>query len=290
MSAVIRNYEKEFATDVMENHHVFYDLYIKSDDPQALRNQIAEELTDLDFKILLNELTKFEDEELDEVFRGGNAKPLRAVIKAAKDNKKGSKYPLLWKFFLILGIALLFVFLAYSRSAIYSSIYGTVTKFSEQPSSLLFYSFVVSILLSFIFWAIKYVVPIYAWVKIIGIYDPTESTANVRIVLAGDCQFKDKDSYGKLENDMSELYSALSRRYANKLDKRTLSNNVASDLSLTGQTQSIMNKLRATEDELSQLERNFAAGKISESSYNDLKNKLEMKKTQIETLFDLLSP
>lgn len=286
MGLVVRNYEKEFDTKVMENHHVFYDLYIKSDDPQALRNEIAEELNDLDFKILLNELTKFEDENLDEVFRGGNAKPLRALIKAAKDNKKGSKHPILWKFFLVLGIVLLFVFLAYSRNNIYSNI----TTFGTQPTSLLLYSWIASFFLAFLFWAIKYIVPIFAWVKIIGIYDPTESSANVRIVLAGDCQFKDKDSYGKLESDMSELYSFLSRKYSNKLNKRTLSDNVAEDLSLKGKTESIMNKLRDTENELSQLERNFASGKISESSYKDLRDKLEAKKTQLETLFDLLAP
>ncbi len=286
MGVIVKNYEKEFDTKVMENHHVFYDLYIKSDDPQALRNGIAEELTDLDFKILLNELTKFEDEDLDEVFRGGNAKPLRAIIKAAKDNKKGSKYPILWKFFLVIGIVLLFVFLMYSRN----NIYGVITSLSMQPTSILMYALIGSFLLSFIFWAIKYTVPIFAWVKIIGIYDPTENMANVRIVLAGDCQFKDKESYGKLESDMSELYSILSRKYANKLNKRTLSDNVAQDLSINGKTSSIMNKLRDTENELAQLEKNFASGKISESSYKELRDKLEARKTQLETLFDLLSP
>ena len=37
----IKNYEKEFVTDKMESNHVFYDLYIKSDDPQKLRNDIS---------------------------------------------------------------------------------------------------------------------------------------------------------------------------------------------------------------------------------------------------------
>ncbi|MCW1301657.1 MAG: hypothetical protein OH316_00780, partial [Candidatus Parvarchaeota archaeon] len=125
----------------------------------------------------------------------------------------------------------------------------------------------------------------------VGIYDPTDSSANVRIVLAGECQFKDKDSYARLESDMNELYSELSRKFANKLDKNQLSSNVETGLAIgRGQNQRLTNELRDVENQLSDLERNFAAGKVSESSYKDLKAKLEMKRTQLETLFDLLLP
>ncbi|MBE5729650.1 hypothetical protein IG206_02520 [Candidatus Parvarchaeota archaeon] len=285
--SVVKNYENEFDTKVMENRHVFYDLYVKSNDPQALRNEIAESLGDMDYKLLLNEMTKFDDENLEEVFRGGNAKPIRVAMKAAKDNKKGSKYPILWKAFLILGVILLAVLLVYARGEIYNNI----STFSTTPSALLLYGTIASFVLFVLFLEIKYIVPIFLWSKIVGIYDPTSSSANVRIVLAGECQFKDKDSYARLESDMNEIYSELSRKFANKLDKTQLSSNVETGLSIgRGQNQKLTNELRDIENQLSDLERNFAAGKVSESSYKDLKAKLEMKRTQLETLFDLLLP
>jgi hypothetical protein len=218
----IKNYEKEFDTQELEKKHVFYDLYIKSDDPQILRSQVSEYMTDMDYKILLNELAKFEDNELEETFRGGNVKPIRALIKSAKDNKKGSKYPIAWKTCLILGIVLLAFLLVSYRANIYTNI----THFSYSASALILYGTIAFFVLSLIFFEIKKIVPIFLWAKIIGVYDPTEESANVRVVLAGDCKFKDKESYSKLEGDMTEMYSELSRKYGNKLDKRQLANSV----------------------------------------------------------------
>lgn len=282
----IRNYEKEFVTDTLEAHHVFYDLYIKSDDPQELRNEVSESMTDLDYKILLNEMSKFEDQELEETFRGGNAKPMRVLMKSAKDNLKGSKYPILWKSCLVLGIVLLVVLLvSYS-----SSLQSNLVSFSTQPSALLEYATVALFVLAVVFLIIREIVPIFLWAKIIGIYDPTEESANVRIVLAGDCQFKDKDSYAKLESDMTELYSELSRKYANKLNKRQVASSVNDAFSLGARgSQNLSNKMRDIEKESADLERNFVAGKISEDQYKDLKAKLEAQKTQLETVFDLVN-
>lgn len=280
----IKNYEKEFETDVLEKRHVFYDIYIKSNDPQELRNQMSESLSDFDYKILLNEMSKFEDNELEETFRGGNAKPIRVLIKSAKDNKKGSRYPLLWKTCLILGIIALFILLAYYRSYIY----GSFTAIAYQPSNFLTYSTVGLFVLALIFFMIKKVVPMYVWAKIIGVYDPTEESANVRIVIAGDCKFKDKDSYAKLESDMTELYSEISRRYSNKLDKRQMSASVSGFIG-SGGVNGLTSKLKSIEKESADLERNFVAGKISEEQYKTLKASIEMKKAQLETLFDLVN-
>lgn len=282
----IKNYEREFVTDTLEGHHVFYDLYIKSDDPQELRNEISESMSDLDYKILLNEMSKFEDDELEETFRGGNAKPMRVLIKAAKDKVKGSKYPIAWKACLILGL----IFLAVLLVNYGNSISGNLMSFSTQPSAFFLYSTIGLFVLALIFLMLKEVVPIFLWSKIIGIYDPTEESANVRVVLAGDCQFKDKDSYANLENDMTELYSELSRRYANKLNKRQVATSVNSAFSLGSRgSQNLSNKLRDAEKESADLERSFVAGKISEDQYKDLKAKIEARKAQLETVFDLIN-
>ena len=282
----IKNYEKEFDTPELEKKHVFYDLYIKSDDPQILRNQVSEYMTDMDYKILLNELAKFEDNELEETFRGGNVKPIRALIKSAKDNKKGSKYPVAWKTCLILGIVLLALLLVSYRANIYTNI----THFSYSASALVLYGTVAFFALSLIFFEIKKIVPIFLWAKIIGVYDPTEESANVRVVLAGDCKFKDKDSYSKLEGDMTEMYSELSRKYGNKLDKRQLANSVSSSLSMGPQgSMKLNNKLRDIEKESADLERNFVSGKISQEEYNKMKAQIEAKRAQLDTLFDLIN-
>ncbi|MCL5009426.1 MAG: hypothetical protein M1433_00360 [Candidatus Parvarchaeota archaeon] len=280
----IKNYEKEFDTDKLESHHVFYDLYIKSNDPQELRNGVSESMTDMDYKILLNEMSKFDDSELEETFRGGNSKPIRVVIKSLKDNVKGSRFPILWKVCAVLAVLLLV-----ASFALYSNqIYTNLTSFKDQTSAYILYGMIVFFVFTIIFLAIKKVVPIFLWAKIIGIYDPTEQSANVRVVLSGDCEVKDKDSYSKLENDMSELYSELSRKYANKLDKRQMSSTVASATGNQG-SQRINDKLREIENKSGQLERDFTTGKISKSEYESTKASLESKKTQLEALFDLLN-
>jgi hypothetical protein len=282
----IKNYEKEFETPELEKKHVFYDLYIKSDDPQALRNQVSEYMTEMNYKILLNELTKFEDNELEETFRGGNVKPIRAVIKSAKDNKKGSKYPIEWKTCLIVGVILAVVLMVSYRSDIYTNI----THFNYVPSALALYGTVLAFVLAFVFFEIKKIVPIFLWAKIVGVYDPTEQSANVRMVIAGDCKFKDKDSYSKLEGDMTEMYSEISRKYGNKLDKRQLANSVSSSLSMGPQGSiKLNNKIRDVEKESSDLERNFVAGKISEDEYKRMKSQIEIKRQQLATLFDVIN-
>lgn len=280
----IKNYEKEFATDKLEGHHVFYDLYIKSNDPQELRNEVSETMTDMGYKILMNEMSKFEDSELEETFRGGNAKPMRVFMKSIKDNVKGSRFPVLWKACAIIAVILLIATVVLYRP----QIYGDLTTLSYQPSAFMVYSMIALFALAVIFWAVKKVVPIYLWAKILGIYDPTEQSANVRIVLSGDCEVKDKDSYSKLESDMSEMYSVLSRKYSNKLDKRQMSSTVASATGNTG-VQKLNDKLRAIEQQSADLERNFTAGKIGKNEYNETKSRLESQKAQLETLFDLIN-
>lgn len=243
-------------------------------------------MTEMNYKILLNELTKFEDNELEETFRGGNVKPIRAVIKSAKDNKKGSKYPIEWKTCLIVGVILAVVLMVSYRSDIYTNI----THFNYVPSALALYGTVLAFVLAFVFFEIKKIVPIFLWAKIVGVYDPTEQSANVRMVIAGDCKFKDKDSYSKLEGDMTEMYSEISRKYGNKLDKRQLANSVSSSLSMGPQGSiKLNNKIRDVEKESSDLERNFVAGKISEDEYKRMKSQIEIKRQQLATLFDVIN-
>jgi hypothetical protein len=282
---VIQEYEQEFSVKQLENRHVFYDIYLKVDDVQELRGRVAEELTDKDYKILLNETTKFEENsELEEVFRGGNTKPVRIVIKAAKDRNAGPVYPKAWKAFLILSIILFAITLAYSRSAFYQAFNSTYTT---HPSSFLVYATLGSFILFLVFLLFRYVVPMYVWVKIIGILEPN-ANANVRVVLAGECQFKDKESYAELEEDLSEVYYDLTRHYVRaKISKDAMLQSIPFR---SENSRRLMDRLRDIEKQLSDLERNFAAGKISEDSYKQLRSELEQKKAQVEALLDVVMP
>lgn len=278
---VVKQYEKEFETKTLENKHVFYDLYIKSEDPQELRARIAQELTDKDYKILLNEMTKFdENSELEEAFRGGNIKPIRILIKAAKDRRAGAAYPTLWKAFLGITIILLILTILNSRGLFYGNS-------GNYPSPYLIYGTLASFILFLVFLLFRYVVPIFVWSKIIGIYQAGESTAEVRIVLAGDCQFADKRSYELLEADLSEIYTDISRKYQRKASKEEYIENIPFR---SEQSQKLMSKLREIEYELADLEKNFAAGKIGEEAYKETKKELELKKSEIEALVDVLMP
>ncbi len=284
---LVRDYEKEFSTENLENKHVFYDLYLKTDDAQDLRNEVSESLSDLGYKTLLNEMTKFDDPGMEELFRGGNAKPIRVYLKSAKDNYKGSKYPVLWKTFLVVGVILTIVAVMISGS----SVYNQIKTLSYSPPTLFIYATIACYALAVIFLAVRFTVPMFSWIKIIGVYDPTEASSNVRVVLAAECQFADKDTYAKLESDMSELYSELSRKYSNKLKKSDFNDSVTSGLSIgRGANQKLLLRLKEAEKESADLERNFTAGKISENKYDELKASIDGKKAQLEALFDLLAP
>jgi hypothetical protein len=57
--------EKEFKTEKMRNRSIFYDINLRSDDPENLRNTITELMHDTGFDPDLNELDQFVDMDLD---------------------------------------------------------------------------------------------------------------------------------------------------------------------------------------------------------------------------------
>jgi hypothetical protein len=275
---VVDKYEKEFKTDRLRDKHLFYDLNIRVGDPEELRTTAVELLADSDYTIRLNEMTKFEDKEFDKMFMGGRLKPLKSIIKAGKNVKKGPKFPLLWKIFVLLGLA----FLALR--------FISPDMFGGEPTNNLLYAGIFFLLLSLAVYMIKKIVPLALWIKIVGIYNVEDQQADIRLVLAGDTKKKDKEAFGKLEDELSEIYSVLARKYMKKIDKKQIVKSVKIE---TKKDETAENKIQTLmidlDRQIRKLEKNLVEGKVSEDTYNELKGKLKNKKDKLETLYDLLS-
>ena len=94
----------------MEDRDVYHELNIRSQDPELLRTQVLELVEGMDYDIIINKFTKFENDEFNNLFNAGRLKPLRAVLNAEKKIETGSMFPSLWKLISFIGI---FSFLLY---------------------------------------------------------------------------------------------------------------------------------------------------------------------------------
>lgn len=272
----VDKYEKEFETDKLRDKHIFYDLNVRVGDPEELRSTCVELLEDSDFTVSLNEMTKFEDKEFEKMFWGGRLKPLKSVIKANKDIKKGVKYPLLWKVLLMVGIASLVIFF-----------FPESFRFNRTA---FLYIAVSGVILSWLIFMIKKVVPVAVWFKIIGIYNVSDEKTDVRLVLAADSLKKDKEAFNRLENELSEIYSIIAKKYVNKISKRELTQNIKIETTKSEKPEvKVLSLLNDIDKEINKLERGLLDNKISEKTYRELKGKLGRKRSKLETLYDLLN-
>jgi len=275
---VVDKYEKEFKTDRLRDKHLFYDLNIRIGDPEELRTTAVELLSDSDYTIRLNEMTKFEDREFEKMFMGGRLKPLKSIIKAGKNIKRGPKFPFIWKLFVLLGLAFL----------VWYILLPTVT--GEQAELPIVYAGIFFLLLSLGVYMIKKTILLDIWIKMVGIYNVENEQADVRLVLAGDVKKKDKHAFGKLEDELSEIYSVLARKYMKKIDKKQIVKSIKIETKKDESPETkIMNLMVDVDKQIRKLERNLIDEKVSEDTYNELKEKLKNKKNKLETLYDILN-
>ncbi len=271
----VEKYEREFETKKMRDRRLFYDLNIRVGDPEELRSDVNELLQDMDYDVVLNELTKFEDAEMDKMFMGGRLKPLKAVIKAKKIVRKGPKFPLIWKTFFILGLVSIVI-------SLLPKDFGFTGTF--RYISLGFF------VLAGLVYLIKEKIPLVIWIKIVGIYNVQDEQADVRVVLAGDILKEDKTVFSKLEDELSEVYNVLARKYIKKLSKRQIVSQIKlPEKAKTNPEARILEIMADVDKELSKLERNLINGKITEATYKELKEKLQKKKEKLSTIYDLLN-
>lgn len=272
---VIEKYEDEFKTDRMRNKHIFYDLNVRTGDPEETRAYSAELFKDLDYSTVLNEMTKFEDAEFEGIFRGGRLKPLKSIMKGVKEFNKGVKYPLVWKLFF--GLSVLSILLTFAKSLVEN------IPILAAWSDFGWYVAAVMLIVAFIAYQVKKKIGLALWVKLAGIYDVESQKADLRMIIAGDCAEKDKEAFMKLEDDVSEFYNVVARKYVKRKEGE------AAVIEKKPQQSKIFENIREVNDELDRLQKKFIDNKITEDSYKGLKAELERKKEKFEILLDVIS-
>ncbi len=275
---IVEKYEDQFKVKEMQNKHLFHDLYTRVGDPEELRGFIVELLQDLDWKTSINELMKFEDTDTEGIFRGGRLKPIKSIIKAYKQIKKGPKYPLFWKLFFFIGLGFL-VFYLY-----------TLSFPTNWNSNLIIQITPIWFILALLVYSVKETVSLALWVKLAGIYDIKNEESDVRIVIAADADKKDKEAFDKLEEDISELYNVLNRKYVASQKKVTKTQIVKVLKPKSKQPEvALVRKVRDFDKQLEQLNKRFINKEIDENTYRELKQDIERRKAKAETILDLLS-
>ena len=144
-------------------------------------------------------------------------------------------------------------------------------------------------ILALIVYSIKETVSLAMWIKISGVYDIEDGNADVRVVLAADADKKDKEAYDKLEEDVSEIYNVLNRKYVPK--KKVTKTEIVKVLKPKKKQPelSLMKTVRDIDKQLATLNKRFINKEISEETYKELKRELEKRKAKAETVLDLLS-
>lgn len=272
---VVERYEEEFKIEEMRRRHIFYDMYVRVGDPEELGSYAAELLQDMDFKSVINEMTKYEEMDVEGVFTGGRLKPVRRILKSMKLLKKGPKYPIVWKIFSLIGIVL---FAYYVWQMLTTQL---------QQTNLLFYA-VGSIIFSFLIYMIKETVQMAAWVKIAGIYNIQDEQADVRVSIAGDSEKRDREAFTKLEEDLAEFYNVLTKRY---IKKRVGKPEVVIQ-EIKGEEEPDVRVMKSLKDigaELHNLDKRLSEGKISEETYKQVRTNLSGRKDRLQTILDLFS-
>ncbi len=267
----ISNVENEFKTSRMRDKHVFHDISLRVDDPEEFRVTAVNYLRSLGFIIDLNEMTEFEEgDEFVKFFRGGRLKPLKNIIKARRSTVVGSRFPVLWKSLFIVGLA---------------SLIAYFLPYKELNKELLFYSTIVSFLLSALFLLIKREIISSVWVKIIGVYDVEGMKADLRVVISADVSEGNFKVFNDLRDDVAEFYDLVTHKYLKKVKPaETLIKPTAKSKS-----EELVERLVKVNKDMKVLRDKFINGRVSEDIFRRLMNSLDKEKDKIETVLDLLT-
>ena len=264
----VEKVEKEFNTKDLKNKHIYYDINIRTGDPEAFRSVSAELISDLGFTTSVNKITEFEDSELEGSFQGGRLKPVRAIIKATKIITKGSKFPMTWKILAVIGIVLALI------------------KYLLFPDSgeILYYFSSIILAVSLIFFLIREKIFMAIWFKFAGIYNIENQEADIRVILASDCSEKDHEVFKKLESEISEIYNVISRKYVRRKEETKTIVKIKESAEAD-----VVKKIREVNHEIELLQKRFLEQGMTEPTYLKMKSEIEAKKAKLETLLDIVS-
>jgi hypothetical protein len=271
--------EEEFKTDSMRNRHIFFDMNVRAADPEEVRSYTTQLMTDLEFKTILNEMSSFDDVEFEKIFRGGRLKPVKCVIKGIREHKKGPRYKMLYKLLALIGTIVLFV-----------SLMPPQWLWLSVGQTTLLITATVSLIASVVVYSVKKVVPSSLWVKVAGIYDVESEKSDLRIIISADLVKSDKMMFIKLEEDVTEFYNILSDKYvkpyesAKKKPKKLLIESKAEPAE--GKVRSAISEI---DNEIFNLDRQLAQGKVTEKTYTEAKASLSKRKEKLGIIIDLLT-
>jgi hypothetical protein len=271
--------ESEFKTDSMRNRHIFFDMNIRAADPEEVRSYTTQLMTDLEFKALLNEMTSFDDVEFEKIFRGGRLKPVKCAIKGVREHKKGPKFKMLYKLLALIGTIALFISLMPPQWILLSV---------GQTALLLIAT--VSLVLSVVIYSVKKIVPSSLWVKIAGIYDVESEKSDLRLIISADLEKSDKMMFIKLEEDVTEFYNILSDRYVKPLETaKKKPKKILIESKAEPAEDKIRKALSEIDNEIFNLDRQLAQGKITEKTYTEAKSSLSKRKEKLGIIIDLVT-
>lgn len=273
----VEKFEEEFETENLKDKPAFYDLSLSSiEEPEELRSFLLESCRGKGYSISLNELTKFESEEFEGIFKGGTMKPIRGLLRTKKKVLRGIKHPILTALSII--ATTLLIVLSFKPNLFNLGLEG-----KEQ---ILRVGAIVSAFLFIIFYKIKRKFLFRIWVKLVGIHDTSAGKADIRLVLAGESE-KGKRT-DKVEEDLSSIYQNVTDMFlAKKLPKPEEEERILKKKEKNAQER-VIEKLSQAVDSLDNLDSRFAKGEISEERYKELKEKLERNKSKYETLLDIV--
>jgi hypothetical protein len=129
------------------------------------------------------------------------------------------------------------------------------------------------------------------WIKIAGVYDVASEEADLRIVIAADAEKKDKEAYEKLEEDVSEFYNVLTRKYVKRIKREATKTEIVKEMEKDSEEPEVklVKSIKDVDGQMAKLEKSFVEGKMKEETYRQIKEDLAKRKSKLETLMDLIS-
>ena len=277
---MVERFEEEFNTKRMENRDVYHELNIRSGDPELLRTQVLELVEGMGYDIIINKFTKFEDAEFNTLFRAGRLKPLRAVMNAEKNVETGSMFPWLWKTVAVFGVIFFILYLL--PQTFYDSLGITLSKEYFVAAS------VILLLSALLLWYSRKTETMSIWFKASGIYNVQDETSDFKVIFSGETSSEDKSLAKKLDDEITELFRIISRKYVKQKEAPT-----KAILTLPkGKKDAdidIIRGINRVDDDLRKLDSRLATGQISEGVYLEVKENLNDRKRKLETILDLIN-
>ncbi len=275
--SMVEKYEDEFKKKELDDKKIFFELNIRGGDPEDVRTTAVEYFEDMDYAIYVNKFTRFENPEFESLFKSGRLKPLRSILKAEKEVEVGTMFPLFYKIVAIIGLLISSVYFfpeSWFEGIVFSGEYFAIGG-------------IVLVFSSIILWSVRRTDVLRIWFKMAGVYNVEDEKSDFNIIISADSTSNDKEIIEELDEEVSEIYRGLSRKYKKKVTKKPVKIEIPKKEKKVDVK--IIKRINEIEKDINNLDARLARGEISESTYNDVKANLNERKRKFETILDLLN-